>query len=276
MRRKISLFLNILKHFFTYALLILFMIPFYLMVINSFKTTQEFVANPFALPTSLDFTNFLLAFERMNFLNAFTNSLIITVLSVMLILITSAMAAYFLVRFKWKSNKIIFAIFVASMIVPFQAVMIPLVSIYGALNLLNNRWILIFMYMGFGQAFAVFIFHGFVKNIPLEIEEAATIDGCGRLQTFFKIVLPMLTPVVSTVLILNVLWIWNDFLLPSLILISPAQRTLPLSTFSFFTTFSVDFAPLMAGIVLTIIPVLVVYLICQKQIISGIVQGAVK
>ena len=276
MRKRMNLLGNIVKHFFTYVLLILFMVPFYLMVINSFKTTQEFVASPFSLPTSLDFTNFILAFERMNFMNAFANSLIITVLSVMLILLTSAMAAYFLVRFKWKSNRIIFAIFVASMIVPFQAVMIPLVSIYGALNLLNNRWILIFMYMGFGQAFAVFIFHGFVKNIPLEIEEAATIDGCGRIQTFFKIVLPMLTPVVSTVLILNVLWIWNDFLLPSLVLISPAQRTLPLSTFSFFQTFSVDFAPLMAGIVLTIIPVLVVYLICQRQIITGIVQGAVK
>ena len=271
-----SLLGNIFKHIFTYALLILFMIPFYLMVINSFKTTQEFVSDPFALPASISFTNYILAFERMNFMNAFTNSLIITVLSVLLILMTSAMAAYFLVRFKWKINKIIFAIFVASMIVPFQAVMIPLVSIYGGLGLLNNRWILIFMYIGFGQAFAVFIFHGFVKNIPLEIEEAATIDGCGRLQTFFKIVFPMLMPVVSTVLILNVLWIWNDFLLPSLILISPAQRTLPLSTFSFFMAFSVDLAPLMAGIVLTIIPVLAVYLICQKQIIAGIVQGAVK
>ena len=276
MRKKMHLLGSISKHIFTYALLALFMVPFYLMVINSFKTTQAFISDPFALPASIGFANYVLAFERMNFLNAFANSLVITVISVMLILITSAMSAYFLVRFNWKINKIIFAIFVASMIVPFQAVMIPLVSIYGGLELLNNRWILIFMYAGFGQAFAVFIFHGFVKNIPLEIEEAATIDGCGRLQTFFKIVLPMLMPVVSTVLILNVLWIWNDFLLPSLILISPAQRTLPLSTFSFFMAFSVDLAPLMAGIVLTILPVLAVYLICQRQIISGIVQGAVK
>ena len=274
--KKIGVLGHITKHFLTYALLLLFMVPFYLMVINSFKTTQEFVVAPFSWPTSFDLTNYMLAFERMNFMNAFTNSLIITVISVFLILLTAPMAAYFLVRFPWKINKIIFAILVASMIVPFQAVMIPLVSFYGNFGLLNNRATLIFMYMGFGQAFAVFIFHGFIKNIPLEIEEAATIDGCGRLKTFFFVVVPMLKPVFSTVLILQVLWIWNDFLLPSLILISPAQRTLPLSMFSFFSTFSVDFAPLMAGIVLTIIPILVVYLVCQKQIIEGVSQGAVK
>lgn len=265
-----------LKHVFSYGLLVLFIVPFYLMVINSFKTTQEFVQNPFALPTSIDFDNYILAFERMNFMSAFVNSLLITVIGVTLILLTSAMASYFLVRFNWKISRIVFAVYVASMIVPFQAVMIPLVSIYGSLQLLNNPWTLIFMYIGFGQAFAVFIFHGFVKNVPLEIEEAARIDGCNRLQIFFAIVLPMLKPVLSTILVLQVLWIWNDFLLPSLILISPAQRTLPLSTFSFFSTFSVDFSPLMAGIVLTILPVLAVFLICQRQIIEGLVKGAVK
>ena len=274
--KKAELMGSIVKHVFTFALLLLFIMPFYLMVINSFKTTQEFITDPFSLPDSFDLTNYFLAFERMNFVNAITNSLIITVISVFLLLVTASMAAHFLVRFRWRITNVIFAIFVASMIVPFQAVMIPLVSLYGGFGLLNNRWILIFMYMGFGQAFAVFIFHGFIKNIPLEIEEAATIDGCGRIMTFFMIVVPMLKPVISTVLILQVLWIWNDFLLPSLILISPAQRTLPLSMFSFFTTFSVDFAPLMAGIVLTIIPILVVYLVCQKQIIEGVSQGAVK
>ena len=274
--RKAYIFGRVVKHFFTYALLALFMVPFYLMVLNSFKTTQEFVMNPFAWPTSLNVDNFIFAFESMNFMRAFGNSFIITVISVVILLITASMAAYFLVRLPWKLNKIIFAILVASMIVPFQAVMIPLVSLYGSLELLNNRWTLIFMYMGFGQAFAIFIFHGFIKSIPLEIEEAATIDGCGRIKTFFLIVVPMLKPVISTVLILQVLWIWNDYLLPRLILISPDQRTLPLSMFAFFSTFSVNFGPLMAGIVLTIIPILTVYLVCQKQIIEGVAQGAVK
>ena len=212
----------------------------------------------------------------MNFLKAIGNSTVITVISIFLILLTSSMAAYFLVRHKWKINKIIFAILVASMIVPFQAIMIPLVSIYGKLNLMNSKWILMFMYMGFGQAFAIFIFHGFIKNIPLEMEESGLIDGCSKVQSFFQIVFPLLRPVLVTVLILDVLWIWNDYLLPSLVLLSPAERTLPLSTYSFFNTYSVDYAPLMAGIVLTIIPVVIVYLFSQKQIIHGVVQGAIK
>jgi raffinose/stachyose/melibiose transport system permease protein len=267
---------KVTKYLVVGILFILFIVPFYLMVINSFKTTQEFVSNPFSLPDSIDFTNYFSAFEKMKFMNAISNSAIITSVSVVLLLLTSSMAAYFLVRHKWKINKIIFAILVASMIVPFQAIMIPLVSIYGKLDLMNSKWILIFMYMGFGQAFAIFIFHGFIKNIPLEMEEAALIDGCNKMQSFFKIVFPLLKPVMITVLILDVLWIWNDYLLPSLVLLSPAERTLPLSTYSFFSSYSVDFAPLMAGIVLAILPVLVVYLFCQKQIVKGVVQGAIK
>jgi raffinose/stachyose/melibiose transport system permease protein len=246
------------------------------MVINSFKTTQQFVSSPFSLPNKIDFSNYANAFEKMKFLNGIGNSAIITCISVALIMLTSSMAAYFLVRYKWKINKIIFGILVASMIVPFQAIMIPLVSIYGNMDLMNSKWVLMFMYMGFGQAFAIFIFHGFIKNIPIEIEEAALLDGCNRIQLFFKIVFPLLKPVLITVLILDVLWIWNDYLLPSLVLLSPAERTLPLSTYSFFTSYSVDFAPLMAGIILTILPVLIVYLFCQKQIVKGVVQGAIK
>jgi len=271
--RKLAVFF---KYLFIYILLIIFIIPFYLMINNSFKTTQQFVESPFSLPDKLDFGNYVDAFKKMNFLGGFINSLTITVISVSLILLTASMAAYFLVRFKWRINKLIFAILVASMIVPFQAVMIPLVSIYGNMKLLNNKWILIFMYLGFGQAFAIFIFHGFIKNIPLDMEEAVLIDGGNRLQAFFRVVLPLLTPVMVTVMILDILWIWNDYLLPSLVLLSPAQRTLPLSTYSFFQTYSVDYAPLMAGIVLTILPVIIAYVFAQNRIIEGVVQGAIK
>ncbi len=264
------------KYLLIYILLILFVTPFFLMVINSFKTTQQFVDSPFSLPEHIDFTNYINAYVHMNFLNGFANSITITLISVALIILTASMAAYFLVRNNLKVNKAIFAVLVASMIVPFQAVMIPLVSIYGNMKLLNNKWMLIFMYLGFGQAFAVFIFHGFIKNIPLEMEEAVLIDGGNKLQSFFRIVFPLLLPVVVTVLILDVLWIWNDYLLPSLVLLSPLQRTLPLSTYSFFQSYSVDYAPLMAGIVLTILPVLIAYVFCQKQIIKGVVQGAIK
>lgn len=261
---------------FIYLMLFLFLVPFYIIVNNSFKTTEQFITSPFALASSVSFRNYVYAFERMNYVNAISNSAVITLLSVVGIILTSSMAAYFLVRFHWKINKIIFAIMVASMIVPFQAIMIPLVTIYGSLNALNNKWILIFMYLGFGQSFAVFICHGFIKNIPLELEEAALIDGCNRVQSYFKVVLPNLLPIIVTLMILDVLWIWNDYLLPSMILLSPVQRTLPLSTYSFFSTYSVDFTPLMASLVMTILPVIILYILGQKQIVKGVVQGAIK
>lgn len=267
---------TIAKYILLYGLLILFIMPFYIMIINSFKTTQEFITRPFALPHSIEFTNYFDAFKKMNYLSGIGNSFFITTISVVFILLTASMAAYFLVRYKWRLNKIIFAILVASMIVPFQAVMIPLVSIYGSLQLMNSKWVLIYMYLGFGQAFAIFILHGFIKNIPLELEEASLMDGCNKVQTFFLVVMPLLKPPLMTVLILDVLWIWNDYLLPSLVLLSPNARTLPLSMFSFFSSYSVDFAPLMAGIILTIIPVLLIYLFSQKQILKGIVKGAIK
>ena len=261
---------------FIFLLLILFLVPFYLVLNNSFRTTEQFVNAPFQLTDSLDLKNYTNAFEKMRFLSGLQNSFIITLCSVAMVLITASMSAHYLVRNRSKLSNTIFGVMIASMIVPFQAVMIPLAKIYGSMNLYNNPWTLMFFYVGFGQAFAVFIFHGFIKSIPVELEEAALIDGCNKLKNFFKIVLPNLKPVLVTVLILDVLWIWNDYLLPSMVLLSPDLRTLPLSTYSFFTTYSVDYAPLMAGLVLTIIPVIVLYLLCQKQIIEGVVQGAIK
>ena len=261
---------------FIFLLLILFLVPFYLVLNNSFRTTEQFVNAPFQLTDSLDLKNYTNAFQKMRFLGGLQNSFIITLCSVAMVLITASMSAHYLVRNRSKLSNTIFGVMIASMIVPFQAVMIPLAKIYGSMNLYNNPWTLMFFYVGFGQAFAVFIFHGFIKSIPVELEEAALIDGCNKLKNFFKIVLPNLKPVLVTVLILDVLWIWNDYLLPSMVLLSPDLRTLPLSTYSFFTTYSVDYAPLMAGLVLTIIPVIVLYLLCQKQIIEGVVQGAIK
>lgn len=261
---------------FVFALLVVFLVPFYLVVNNSFRTTEQFITNPFQPAGSIDFGNYASAFQKMNYLSAIQNSLLITVVSVVLILLTASMMAHYLVRNKTKLTGFLFALMVMSMIVPFQAVMIPLARIYGSLNLYNNTWTLVFFNIGFGQAFAIFIFHGFIKSIPVELEEAALIDGCGRLRNFYSVVLPNLKPVMVTVLILDVLWIWNDYLLPSMVLLSPTLRTLPLSTYSFFTTYSVDYAPLMAGLVMTIVPVIVLYLLCQKQIIKGVVQGAIK
>lgn len=256
--------------------LLLFIFPFVLLLISVFKSNSEITSNPLALPTTYNFDNFTNAFIKMNYLSGFINSLLITLFSVILIAIFAAMTAHYLVRYKSKTNQYLFFLMVASMIIPFQALMIPLVKIYGTLNLLDNKWSLIYMYVGFGVSLAMFIYHGFIKSIPLELEEAAHMDGCTPLQTFFKIVLPILIPTSVTISILNVLWIWNDFLLPSLVLISPEQKTLPLSTYSFYGTYTADYGPLMAGLLLTMLPVLIVYLFAQRVIIQGVMQGAIK
>ncbi len=266
-----------LKYGFLYILLLIYLFPFYLVFINSFKSRKEIISNPLGFISKMNLSNFVNAFKRMSYLDAFINSLIITTISVLIIALFSSMTAYFFVRYKWKINKFLFLLMVTSMLIPFQSIMIPLVRIYGAtLKLLDNKWILIYMYMGFGSSLSVFVYHGFIKSIPLELEEAAMIDGCTRVQTFFRIVLPLLRSTTLTLIILNVLWIWNDFLLPSLVLISKVNRTLPLSTFYFHGTYTSDYGLLMAGLLLTIIPVIVFFLLMQKHIISGIMQGAIK
>ncbi len=260
-----------------WVLLILFVIPFFIVVIDSLKTTGEIMGNPLSLPSKATFDNFTTAFTTMNYPSAFLNTLLITVISVALICLLSCMTAYFLVRTKSKISAIIFMALVIGMMVPFQAIMIPLVSIYGGLGILSSRITLIYMYCGFGCGMAVFIFHGFIKSsVPVSLEEAAKIDGANMLQVFFLIVLPLLKPVIATIAVLDVLWIWNDYLLPSLVLTQPNQLTLPLSTYAFSGTMSVNFGPLIAALLLTIIPVLVIYIVLQKYIIEGIVAGAVK
>ncbi|WP_169084761.1 carbohydrate ABC transporter permease [Paenibacillus sp. PL91] len=256
--------------------LLLFVFPFLMLLVNSFKENKAITSSPLSLPDRFSFANYTNAFGKMEYVSAFTNSVVITVLSVTLISFLAAMTAHYFVRNQSKLNQYTFFLMVAAMIIPFQAIMIPLVKIYGSIGFLNSKWALIYMYIGFGSPLAVFIYHGFVKSIPAELEEAALIDGCTRTQTFFRIVFPVLTPTTVTIAILNVLWIWNDFLLPSLVLISPNERTLPLSTFYFFGTYTVDYGPLMAGLMLTILPVLVVYLFAQKYIIQGVMQGSIK
>jgi raffinose/stachyose/melibiose transport system permease protein len=258
------------------AFLVAYMVPFLFVLVNSFKTKKEIILDPIKLPESLDFTNYINEFDKMNFLKSFTNSLFITIVSVLLIVIFSASTSYYFVRVKTNFNNTMFTIMVTSMIIPFQGIMIPLVTIYGGLDLLNNSLTLIFMYLGFGTSLAVFMYHGFIKGIPIELEEAAMIDGANRFKTFRSIVFPLLKPITMTIVTLDVLWIWNDFLLPNLVLLNAELRTLPLSTFYFFATYTVDYGLLMAALILTIIPVIILYLFLQKYIIAGVLQGSSK
>lgn len=263
------------------VIFIAYMFPFIMVVINSLKQKRDIIKSPFSwlfTIKGLSFDNFVKAFNQMDFLNAFKNSMIVTVSATALVTVLAAMLAYYIVRHKnWISN-MMFALMVASMIIPFQAIMIPLVSIYGGtLNILNHRITLIFMHTGFSMAMSVFMFHGFINgNIPIALEEAAYIDGCTHSQTFFKIVFPLLKPIISTMVILNALAFWNDFLLPSLVLTDKKLLTLPLSTYSFYGTYSADYGTIMAGLLLCVIPILILYVALQKQIINGVVSGAVK
>lgn len=269
--------LPFLRQLLLYLLLAIYLFPFYLVVINAFKDRRAIISNPLGLVRPVKLTNFSAAFIKMNYWQGFWNSLVITALSVVLIAFFSSMTAYYFLRYQGRISKFLFFLMVASMLIPFQAIMIPLVRIYGStFKLLDNKWILIYMYLGFGSSLSVFVYHGFMKSIAVELEEAALVDGCTRIQTFFKIVFPLLRPTTITLVVLNVLWIWNDFLLPSLVLISKTNRTLPLSTFYFHGTYTSDYGLLMAGLLLTIIPVIAFFILMQKHVISGMLQGAIK
>lgn len=256
-------------------LMLVYVFPFFMILLNSFKERVDIIDSPLSLPAYLDWSNYITAFERMNYPYAFLNSLVITVVSVAVLIIFPSMLAYYLVRFNYRHTQAIFVLLVVSMIIPFQALMIPFVSIYGNLDMLNSRWSLVYFYLGFGMALSTFMYHGFIQSLPFALDESATLEGANKLQIFWLVIFPMLRSITATIIILNALWIWNDFLLPSLVLFQDA-RTLPLSTFTFFGQYTSEFGLAMSGLVLSILPIIILYLVLQRQIISGLTEGAVK
>lgn len=252
-----------------------YVFPFFLVFVNALKLKPDILANPLSIPTSITWDNFNQALTKMNFFRSLTNSIIITVLSVSLLVIFSSMLAYYLARTKTNLSKYIFLVLVASMIVPFQALMIPFMARFAQFVSWNNRGALIFFYIGFGVALSTFLYHGFISNIPTEIDEAASIDGASDMVAFWKIIFPMMRPITATVAIINALWIWNDFLLPRLVLTNETQ-TLPLSTYLFYGQYSIEYGQAMAGLLLAVIPIIIFYLALQRQFIAGISAGAVK
>lgn len=255
----------------------IFLFPIYILVLNSFKNTKGIFTDVIGFPNAATFTteNYPNAFKALEYVRSFMNSLIITVIATALILLISAMAAWVLVRYKTKTSKVIFLLFAASMLIPFQCVMLPLVGFASRIGIMNPTG-LVFMYMGFGTSMAIVMFHGFIKNIPAELEEAATIDGCGSFRLFFLIVVPLMKTILVTVAVLNVMWIWNDYLLPSLIINKPGWQTLPLKTYLFFGQFAKRWDLASSGLIMCIIPIIIFYLFCQKYIVKGITDGAIK
>lgn len=262
------------------VLLLLFLFPFFLVVVNVFKTKGDITSNPLALIGEHGFTmkNFPEAMKKMDFLKVFKNSVIITVSSTVLTLLFSSMAAFVIVRNKWKACSLLFSGMIASMVIPFQVLMIPLVSLYGGtFGILNSRLTLILMHVGFSLSMAVFMFHGAIRtNVPMELEEAADIDGCTRWQTFWQVVFPLLKPTIATVAIIDAMAFWNDYLLPSLVLARKELYTIPIGTQVFYGTYSTDMGLVMAALLLAMLPILILYIFLQRYIVEGVTSGAVK
>ena len=261
-------------------LVVAFLAPIVFVVLNSFKGRLFISDAPFALPSAETFaglTNYRNGIEKTGFFSAFGYSLFITVFSVLAILFFTSMTAYFLTRVTSKFTSGLYYMFVFSMIVPFQMVMFTMSKLANSFRL-NNPAGMVLLYLGFGAGLSVFMFCGFIKSIPLEIEEAAMIDGCNPLQTFFGVVMPILKPTAITVAILNAMWIWNDYLLPYLVIgLGTRYKTIPVAVqYLVGSRGAKDMGAMMALLVLSIIPIIVFYLASQKYIIEGVVAGAVK
>lgn len=269
---------NIFLYFILIVLTILFLAPIFIVLYNSFKGKLYISRAPFALPNAETFSsisNYVNGIEKIQFFSALGYSLFITVFSTLVLVLFTSMTAWYITRVKSNITTFIYYLFVFSMIVPFQMVMFTMSKIANILNLDNPIGIIV-IYLGFGAGLSVFMFSGFVKSIPVDIEEAAMIDGCNPIQTFFLIVFPLLKPITITISILNVMWIWNDYLLPTLVLDSK-YRTLPMAVQYLRGGYgAVDMGAMMAILVLAIIPIIIFYFVCQKHIIEGIAAGAVK
>ena len=255
---------------------LLFLFPLILIFLNCLKSQSEITASLLALPTQLHFENFPNAMAQMNYLQAFANSILITVCSVAGLVLFASMAAYQVVRRKCLASRIISGLMVASMAIPFQVLMVPSVIVARELYLVNSRPGMIVMYWGFLLPMAMFLYQGFVKGVPRELEEAAMIDGCGQIRAFFRIVFPMLKPITATVAIINILGVFNDFTLPLIMLSSQSLKTLPLSFSVFYSSYLNEWQLIMSGLVLSIFPVLVFFLLMQRNIMDGLTAGALK
>jgi len=278
---------TIILEIFTFLLLIGFAFPFYIVLINSAKSASQIFADPLGLPVTFGqiFTNIglILSNPSIRYLSSFMNSLIITTASLLAIGLFSGMAAWVLVRTKTKYSFLIFMLFVSGMVIPFQVVMLPLVRLLELLRVFSGIPFkdtyhgIVLAYIGFGAPLSVFMFHGFIKSIPYEIEEAATIDGCTKPQIFFQIILPILKPIFVTLLVLNGMWIWNDYLLPVLVIgLGGQTQTLPVAVANLAGTYVREWDLILTSVLMAATPVIILFLFAQKHIIQGMTSGAIK
>ena len=263
-----------------YMILILFtaffFYPLYLILVSSFKTPLEIFGSPFSFPHKLEFDNYVQAWQKMNFTVILGNSLIMTVCSTLGLIFFGSMAAYACARNNSRFIKGAFFLFISCIVVPFHTAMIPLVRFMSQMGLYNSYFGVIMVYLAINMSFTIFLYTGFIKSIPRELEEAALVDGCSRMGIFWKVIFPLVAPVTATVAILSSLNIWNDFLIPLLLISSPARRNIPNALFAFQGQYDNKWELAFASLILSVIPIIIFYLSLQKNIIKGATQGAIK
>lgn len=256
---------------------LMYLYPLFLVIINSMKSFSEVMTDVIALPSKFNLENYANAIQLMEYPRLFFNTLFITVLGVSGVVLLSAMAGYKLSRTKTKLSWFVFVLCIAPMMIPFQSFMIALVKVAKNLHLINTNYGLGIIYWGLGIPLSLFMYHGFVKSVPIELDECATIDGCSPLRKFFSIIFPLLTPCTVSTIVINAMWMWNDFLLPLLVLGGEKKAlTLQLAAYNFFGLYKIEWNYAMAAVFLVIIPAIIFYLALQKHIIKGMVSGAVK
>ncbi len=250
--------------------------PLLMALMNSLKTNGELLLNVMSLPKQFHVDNYIRTLDKMHYLRSLLNTLTLAVCGVGMIVLFSALAGWRLSRTKTKLSGFLFSLFVFSMLIPFSSIMNPLYKVVLTLGIKNSLLGLSLVYAGLGVSMAVFLYHGFVKSIPYELEEAAAIDGCGLLKTFFRVLMPLLTPITATVVITNVLWVWNDFLLPLIVISRSEKYTLLLSTNTLFGQYSSDWTAILSALILAAVPMILFYGLFQRRILQGIADGAVK
>ncbi len=256
---------------------LIFLYPLFLTIINSLKSFSEVMTDVIALPKSLAFENYSYVWKFINYPRLFLNNAVITILGLAGIILVSSIASYKLARTKSKASSIIYFLCIMPMLIPFQSIMLTVLQMAKNLHLSESTWGLGIMYWGFGAPLALFIYHGFVKGIPKEIDESATIDGASGFRLFFSVIFPLLKSVTTTIIIIDVMWIWNDFLLPLLMVNgSPDTKTLTLAAYTFVGQYTSDWQYAMTAMVMAVLPSIVVFIFLQKYIVKGVVAGAVK
>lgn len=261
---------------FMILMAIIFLLPFYFVIVNSFKSYGEILKSAASLPQAWNLSNYANAFQRVHFLRVLFNSFFVTSISIALLVLIGSMSAWWLVRNKTRFHTILFFAFVAAMIIPFQSIMITLMRVAHTLHLINSRIGLIMIYLGYSSPLTVFLYHGYSKAVPREIEEAAYLDGCNTFQVFFLIVMPLLRSMTITVIILQTLLIWNDFLLPLLVLNERSLQTIPLAVFSFFGQYTNRWDYALSILILGMIPIVTFFLMLQKHVVQSISSGSLK